>query len=110
MNKKLLGKRIQKYRIENGLTAEQFSEQIDLSVSMIREIERGNRLPSLGSLVKIANSLKVSADELLCDSVDKSSYIVNNEILSDLKDLSACDASLVKSVMSTMVNELKRRN
>lgn len=109
MDKKLLGKRIQKYRVESGCTAEQFAEQIDLSASMIREIERGNRLPSLGTLVKIANALNVSTDELLCDSVNKSSYIVNNEISENLKELNAEDTSLVKNVLETLIAELIKR-
>ena len=110
MNKKLLGKRIQKYRVESGRTAEQFAEQIDLSTSMIREIERGNRLPSLGTLVKIANELNVSTDELLCDSVNKSSYIVSSEISQNLESLNAEDTSLVKNVIETLVAALLKRN
>ena len=110
MDKKLLGKRIQKNRVESGLTAEQFAEKINLSTSMIREIERGNRLPSLGTLIKIANELNVSTDELLCDSINKSSYIVNSEITENLKVLNAEDTSLVKRIVEVLVSELNKRN
>lgn len=107
MNNKALGKRIQKYRLEKDLTAEKMAEDIEMSTSMIREIERGNKLPSLPTFVKIANYLKVSADELLCDSVDCGTYISSGEIKDELAGLSADDVSMIKTVVSAMIEEIK---
>lgn len=41
-----------------------------LSRTHIRYIENGQRIPSLDTLVDIANALHVSADDLLVDSLD----------------------------------------
>ena len=109
MNIKALGKKIQKFRLERNITAEKMAEDIEMSTSMIREIERGNKLPSLTSFVKIANYLNVSADELLCDSIDCVTHISEKEIKNELEGLSAENVSMIKAVVSAIVNEIKGR-
>ncbi len=107
MNGKTLGKKIQKYRLEKNLTAEKMAEDIEMSTSMIREIERGNKLPSLPTFIKIANFLDVSADELLCDSINRGTYISTREIENELNGLSADNVSMIRAVVSVMVEKMK---
>lgn len=107
MNIKALGKKIQKCRLEKGVTAEKMAEDIEMSTSMIREIERGNKLPSLPTFVKIANYLNVSADELLCDSIDCGIHISDKEIKNEFEGLSADNVSMIKTVVSAMVKQIK---
>lgn len=110
MDNRALGKRIQKYRNEKNLTAEKLAEIVGLSTSMIREIERGNKLPSLPSLVCIANALNVSSDELLCESITKSTYVIDREIQCSLKNLSKEDLSFINSIIDCVTIELQRRH
>lgn len=65
MDKKAIGKRIQKYRTKAGFTQEQLAEALDCSSSFITALERGIRLPSISSLVSLAEVLDVSTDVLL---------------------------------------------
>lgn len=58
------GRRIRAYRKLKGFTQESFSKKLGISVSIIGEIERGNRLPSEEILTDISQTLKVSIDEL----------------------------------------------
>jgi transcriptional regulator with XRE-family HTH domain len=58
------GRRIRAYRKLKGYTQEGFAKQLGISVSILGEIERGNRLPSGELLRKIALTLKISLDEL----------------------------------------------
>ncbi|WP_040206524.1 helix-turn-helix domain-containing protein [Neobacillus jeddahensis] len=58
------GRRIRAYRKLKGYTQESFSRELGVSVSIIGEIERGNRLPASELLERIAHSLKVSIDDL----------------------------------------------
>jgi len=46
---------------------EQLSELIDMSWQFIGNIERAESVPSLATVISIANALGVSADTLLCD-------------------------------------------
>lgn len=69
MDLKSLGKRIREERLKLNLTQEKLSEQIGISVSYIGQIERGERSPTLQTLVLLANELGVTIDYLLQDSV-----------------------------------------
>ncbi|MFL6517751.1 transcriptional regulator with XRE-family HTH domain [Neobacillus sp. B4I6] len=58
------GRRIRAYRKLKGFTQEGFSKELGVSVSILGEIERGNRLPAVDLLERIAYSLKISIDDL----------------------------------------------
>ncbi|WP_042453875.1 helix-turn-helix domain-containing protein [Neobacillus dielmonensis] len=58
------GRRIRAYRKLKGYTQEGFSKKLGVSVSILGEVERGNRLPGNDLLVKIAASLNISLDDL----------------------------------------------
>ncbi|WP_144451640.1 helix-turn-helix domain-containing protein [Halalkalibacter nanhaiisediminis] len=59
------GKRIRAYRKLKGYTQEGFAKEIGISVSVLGEIERGQRLPSELMLEKMSNVLNISQLELL---------------------------------------------
>jgi transcriptional regulator with XRE-family HTH domain len=58
------GRRIRAYRKLKGFTQESFSKELGVSVSILGEIERGNRQPERDLLERIAHSLKISLDDL----------------------------------------------
>lgn len=63
---KALGKRVREYRKIKGLTQEQLCEEIGIvSQHHISMIETGTRAPSLEILVRIANALGITVDDLL---------------------------------------------
>ena len=80
------GMRIKYYRNQKRLSQEQFAEALGVSREYIARIESGNKVPSLDLFVAIANTLEVSSDRLLADSLvalrseDEKEYY---EILSD---------------------------
>lgn len=61
---KLFGKRLGNLRKEKGLTQEQLSEKVGVSVEFISYLERGIHGPSFHTLDKIAKALGVSVKEL----------------------------------------------
>ncbi|MGA9226866.1 MAG: helix-turn-helix transcriptional regulator [Mesobacillus sp.] len=58
------GRRIRAYRKLKGFTQESFAKELGISVSILGEIERGNRMPDDSLIVEIAEFLDVSIDEL----------------------------------------------
>ena len=68
LNYKKLGKRIKEQRLKKHLTQEKLGEIVDVATSNISHIERATTQVSLPSLVKIANALDVTLDQLVCDS------------------------------------------
>lgn len=83
-----LGKRIRHYRVKRGFTQQKLSEMVDIVPSNISHIERGTNKVSLPTLVRIANSLDVSIDQLLCVSLENSSYQLQEDIAILLEDCS----------------------
>lgn len=65
MDKKSFGKQLQKYRELAGYSQEDLAEKIDCSSIFISYIERGQKSPSLNTLIKLANTLNISVDILL---------------------------------------------
>lgn len=63
---KAVGKRIKTVRRNKGLSQKALATVMDISATNLSHIERGATKASLPTLVKIANSLGVSMDELMC--------------------------------------------
>jgi len=62
---KILGKNIQKYRKEKGLSQNQLAELLDISREHLAKIETAKRCGSLKLLFKIADTLKITEKDLL---------------------------------------------
>ncbi len=60
----LVGKRIQAFRRDIGLTQDQLAEKAGLSLKHLGEIERGRGNPTLTSLENLAAALKISIVQL----------------------------------------------
>ncbi len=64
---KAFGKRIAEVRKSRGVTQQELAENIGMSVVAIAYIETGKRWARLGTLNKIATSLKVNVADLFKD-------------------------------------------
>lgn len=62
--KQMIGIRIKKIRTKRGITQEQLSERININSKYLSSIERGKENPTLDILIKIAESLNVSLDDI----------------------------------------------
>jgi transcriptional regulator with XRE-family HTH domain len=58
------GRRIRAFRKLKGYTQEGFAKDLGISVSVLGEVERGNRLPSHELLTDVANALNITLEEL----------------------------------------------
>lgn len=58
------GRRIRAFRKLKGYTQEEFARKLSVSVSMLGEVERGNRTPSESFLLDIAKQLDITVEEL----------------------------------------------
>ena len=86
---KAIGKRIKIARINQDMTQETVADKIGVTPQHVSNIETGNSSVSLTTLVAIANLLKVSADELLCDTILISKPVFEKEakeLFSDCND------------------------
>ncbi|QFT87153.1 Helix-turn-helix protein [Bacillus sp. THAF10] len=58
------GRRIRAYRKLKGYTQESFAKNLHISVSVLGEVERGNRLPNDELILSIAKELNITVEEL----------------------------------------------
>jgi len=65
------GRRIRAFRKLKGYTQESFAKKLGVSVSVLGEIERGNRVPSDDLVETVAQALKITVTDLMPQEVDK---------------------------------------
>jgi transcriptional regulator with XRE-family HTH domain len=65
LNSKIIGRRVKESRIQMHMSQEKLAELVDMSVTYISHIETAKRQASLKSLVRIADVLGLTVDNLL---------------------------------------------
>jgi len=58
------GRRIRAFRKLKGYTQETFARELGISVSVLGEVERGNRMPDESFKSKVAVMLNITVEEL----------------------------------------------
>lgn len=95
-----LGMRIQKHRKQKGLTQQQLAELIGAATSNISHIERGTNKVSLPSLVKIADALNVTLDQLLCLSLSNTENVLKSDLAELVKDCTKTEINSIINIIS----------
>ena len=90
-----LGERISRIRLEENLSQEQLAERVNLSREYINRIEASERSPSLQVLVDIANSLHVTADDLLVDSLEHTASTTQSALHRLLLDCNCTEEQII---------------
>lgn len=80
LNNKAIGQRIKYYRTERGLSQEELAEMIFTTREHLSRLESGLKVVSLELLILIANTLKVSANDLLLGNLEHSGSEVDKEL------------------------------
>ena len=68
-----MGERLRAVRRERGLSLRDLAKRLDVSPSLISQVETGRASPSVSTLYAMAQALSVSVDDLLFDEVDRPS-------------------------------------
>jgi transcriptional regulator with XRE-family HTH domain len=61
----VFGRNVRRFRKERGLTQEALAHEVEIDVSYLGQIERGERNPTLSVVDRIAAVLKVTPVELI---------------------------------------------
>lgn len=89
-----IGQRIRAARNELGIQQSELAFRAGLTTSHMSHIETGQTKLALPTIVKIANALSVSVDELLCDNLEQVRPVYDKKIAEELAD---CDAAELKA-------------
>ena len=102
-----IGRRIREKRKRLKLTQEKLSELTELSVQHMSGIENGKTMFSFQAILRIANALELSMDELLCGSLAQGKTVIQNEFADLLTDCTAEEAGVILSMAKALKKSLR---
>lgn len=83
-----IGKKIKDKRQQKNISQEKLAELVDVTPSYISNIESGNRIASLPTMLEIVKVLDLSLDYLLLENVtDDSDNIETDKFLVEFKNI-----------------------
>ncbi|KMK74515.1 helix-turn-helix domain-containing protein [Alkalihalobacillus pseudalcaliphilus] len=68
MDPELIGRKIRAYRKLKGYTQKSFAKELGISVSVLGEIERGNRMPDDYIVNQVVELLNITKEEIMKES------------------------------------------
>ena len=106
MDSENLGKRIREARMEKHYTQQQLAELAGIGQMYLGEIERGTKMPSLKSFIRIIETLDVSADYVLRDELSSGEHYIYDEITQKLKGLSPQQRKAAADILDAYVRNI----
>lgn len=99
---KYLSMRIASYRKNKKLSQEALADIAGITREFLAQIETGKRHPSLETVVKLANALGISADDLLVDSLYYSASASGTELHRLLLDCTETEKGILLDLVIYM--------
>ena len=106
MDSNTLGKRIREARTEKHYTQQQLAEMAGIGQMYLGEIERGTKMPSLKSFIRIIETLDVSADYVLRDELSSGEHYIYDEITQKLKGLSPKQRKAAAEILDAYIRNI----
>lgn len=97
-----LGQRISFFRTRKHITQEELADNLNLNRAYLAQIETAVRHPSIETVVNIANTLGVSVDDLLVDSLTHSVSTADTEVHRLLIDCNENEAEILTRNMKEL--------
>ncbi len=90
---KIIGQRIRKKRIDLNINQKELAERVGISPSAINQYEKGDKIPSTETLVKLAQELGITTDYLLGATTEEELFLDASvlDAFRDFKKLSPQD-------------------
>lgn len=102
-----IGRHVGKIRKHRGLSQQKLAELINKSPTYVSYIESGLKCMSLDTFVSIANALRVSADELLKDSLENTVKVSNHEFGEVITDCSEYEKRILLAIVRSAKESLR---
>lgn len=98
-----IGKNLKRYRTDKGIKQDELAEKTHLSANYIGMIERGEKKPSLSSLIKIVNALGITADMVLCDVLTETYNVRSSAMIDKICALPSEEQQRIYAVIETLI-------
>ena len=101
---KMIGQRIRAERNKKGWHQAELAFRAGMTSAHLSHIETAQTKLALPTIVKIANALSVSVDELLCDSMEQVKVVYDKKIAEELED---CDPAELQAFLEIIQSTKK---
>ena len=108
LNYILIGKKIREFRKMRQISQSTLSEMADLSPGYISYIENGSKIPSLDTIVHIANALEITPDVLLESELVKKERTIAAEYAKIMDSCTMLEKEIVLECSRNLVEVLKQ--
>lgn len=106
----LLGQKIRDLRTLHHFSQADLAELIDVSTNYIGQIERGDRKPSIETLVSLCNVLDTSMDYILSDSLTTNEDQLIHDIVIRLQELTTEEKTFFYTTLINYSQMKKKQN
>ena len=107
MNKSALGKTLRQVRLEKCYSQQALSERAGIGNVYLGEIERGLKMPSLNSFIKIIEALDISADYVLRGELTSGKEYIYDELTQKLKRLTPKQRKTAADILDAYLKSLE---
>lgn len=102
----MIGDRIRGARVARGLTQHELAQKTGMCSMYISEIERGNKMPSLKSFIKIVEALGISADYVLRNELSSGGIYIYDELTKKLRGLTPQQRKTAADILNAYIQNL----
>lgn len=106
----LLGKHIKEVRERSQITQQELADRTELSIQFISKIETARKGASLDSLIRIADALGVTLDELLSGNQLNNPTDYQTDIDEIMASCNSTEKRYIYLVIDSLVNILKENS
>ena len=101
---KIFGKILRDFRVKNGLTQEQLSEKLGISLKYISRIENGNNGIKTQNLIKYMNILGIMPNIIYKDFINNTEVLDDINLFNKISSLSSDQKTFISSVIDLLKN------
>lgn len=104
---KAIGKRVRELRQKQDLSQEQFATKVGITSVYLSNVENGHGKGSLPTFLKIANGLGCGVDALLCDNINDSRQMYEEQLGTLLVDCSNTELKVIIGTVKGLKEQIR---
>jgi len=103
----IIGRRVREIRLQKQISQEILAEWIEMSVTYISHIETAKKRASLETLVKIANALGTTVDQLLSGNQENDQEEYKEELVQLLGDCTGYEKRVIYEIAAAAKRSIR---
>ena len=104
------GKRMREIRISQNLSIQKVADEVGIQRNYVSQIEKGDKIPSADTMIRIANALSVTMDLLLCDYLDAANQVIPAGVYAKIAELPRNQQRHIERLIELEIEFLKKQD